>query len=384
MILLPIAAINPVRPPRARRLRRLAAAVLSLAICGFAPGQGARARPQPELPRRWPVCQLERAFGSEQHLRLVTRLVSLSGEQLLRGRPLTLRLNGRPVRCEPPGCVMARKRFAEQHEHRLDLALLIESSLPYRPLFADMQAALAEFLPRLPADSRLFLFPVGAGPPLRQQPLAPRAALEALLKLQASSEVEIRLVDSIRAALESLGAEPPPAGARALPPRQVVVVLGGGLDTIMVPQRFAQLGDDLARAEVPLFSIALSPGNYQLPMLNLAELSWRSLGTFRWVRLPTEPAGPELLREQLFSLAEELGSTELVTLSGPQVHGLLTELSSGAELSLDCGEVVSRVRPLHRLKSLGGSSRWAFPLALALAAACLLAAAGWLRSKPPA
>lgn len=333
--------------------------------------------------RRWPLCQIEQALASTQNLRLLARLVSLSGEQLLHGRPLSLRLHGRPLRCEPPGCVLRRKRFAEQHEQPLEVALLLEATLPYQPLFADMQAALSDFIAQLPPESRLRIFLVSAEPPGQPPPslLSAPDAVSALMRVRASGDIEVRLVDTIQAALAGLRRPLGPGSRRALPSRKVLVVMGGGLDTIMVPKRFAQLGDELAQAGIPLFSIALSPKNYQLPMLNLAELSFRSAGTFRWVRLLPESTSRELLHEQLTSLAEELNTTELLTFSGPRIRELLTELPAGAALSLDCGDTVSRECPIRHVPGVRAAAWGPLVVLLGLAGMVLLAALGWWRRQ---
>lgn len=356
----------------------LASPILLLALLLARPSL---AGPSVDRPRRWPLCQVEQALATGQSVRLLARLVSLSGEQLLHGRPISLRVHGRPLCCEPPHCVVQRKRFAEQRQHPLEVALLVEATLPYQPLFAEMQAALADFIVRLPAESRLRIFLVGAEPPGAQKTTALLSVAEAVSALQAaraSGDIEVRLIDTVRAALGGLQGQPGSTSRHTLPARRVLVVVAGGLNTVMVPQRFAQLGDELAQAGVPLFSIALSPRNYQLPMLNLAELSFRSAGTFRWVRLQLESSGRELLREQLFSLAEELNTTELVTFSGPRIRELLAELPADATISLDCGEVLSQEHPLRRLPGLARGSRGWLALLLAFAAAILLAALGWL------
>lgn len=375
-----------IRPTASRaRFRLVLILWLVLGKAALLAVPSALARPQADGPRRWPVCQLEQVLASRQHLRMFAKLVTLGGERVLGGRPLALRLRSRTLRCEPPGCVIKRQRFADQREHRLELALLLEAALSYKPIFSEVQAALSDFTRRLPPDTQLFLFPLGAEPSGTQKPLDLNAAHAAVQKLGPSSDVEIRLIDSIQAALASLRAQPVPKTARRLPARRVIVVVGSGLDTIMVPQRFAQLGDALAQAEVPLFSIALSPKNYQLPMLNLAELSWRSMGTFRWVRLSPEGSVRELLREQLVSLAEELDGTEVVTFSGPQIRKLLAELPNSSELALDCGEALSRLRPVHRLPQPDSPRRWSFLIILALAGLGLFAAfrLGWLRKRFP-
>lgn len=328
-------------------------------------------------PRRWPLCQLEQVLGTQQHLRTLSKLVSLGGERVLLGGPLGLRVGSRTLRCQPPGCIMRRQRYFEQREHPLDLALLIESSLSYQPLLDDIKAAGRDLLDGLARDARLLVLPLRAESVAPPRLLTGDAARQVVSQLAPSDDVEVRLFEGISAALGALKSEMP--APHGLPRRKVIVVIGSGLDTIMVPQRFARLGDQLARAEVPLFSIAMSPRNHQLPMLNLAELSFRSAGTFRWVRLEPEASARPLLIEQLRSLLDELRNTEVVTFSGPQVRELLRELPPGAEIALDCGEAVSQPRPLHRLAPLPNSNGIGrLMIVLLILGVGLIAGVGWV------
>lgn len=266
----------------------------------------------------------------------------------------------------------------------LEIALLWEASLPYRGLQADVQWALTELLQRFPTT--VHLWPAAlAGRVVG--PVAPRSVAEtrSLLQLPSSSvETDVPLVDGIRAALAALN---PPQKAGAIPvafqrlPRKAIIVVASGMDVQMLPRRFVELGDELARAETPVYTVAVSPHNHQLPMLNLAELSFRSHGTFRWVRLqPDQPQGP-LMLEQLEALWHELASTEEVTFSGPAIVTLLSPPSRPTELSIDCGVAVSRPRPVHTVMMQQTRPQWRPALAalLALVLAGLVGLLWWFR-----
>ena len=164
----------------------------------------APARTSVEEQRRWPVCQLEQVLSTPGHLRLFGKLVALSGAPVLTGRPMALRRGTHTLRCDPPGCRVVRQHFADQPQHLLDMALLVETSLSYKLLWADLKATLLPFLAQLPARSRLFLVALGESVPVPLGPLSPAAASAIVQQLEPSADVEIRLIEGIRAALAAL------------------------------------------------------------------------------------------------------------------------------------------------------------------------------------
>lgn len=333
-----------------------------------------------DTPRRWPVCQVESVLASTKRIRVLAKLTTLGGEHVLPGRSLQLRADGRTLSCQPPRCRVTQRRFAEQTEQLLDVALLVETSLQHQSLADDVAAASAWFATQLPATSRLQLITVGATP--RLQPLTTAGAAAATLKeLPKSDEVEVALVDAIAQSRTALLALRQPAPSGRLPPRQVIIVVGSGMDLQLIPRRFAQLGDELFAAQLPLYALALSAKNYQLPMLNLAELSWRSAGTFRWIKLTPDRPTRALLTDQLHSLAVELGATSVLTFSGPAIEDLLARQPPVATLSVDCGEASSPPRTVERLLTPQRPARRWLPVLVALALFTLLALFTQLRKR---
>ena len=88
-----------------------------------------------------------------------------------------------------------------------------------------------------------------------------------------------------------------------------------------------------------------------------AELSWRSAGTFRWIKLTPDRPTRALLTEQLHSLSVELGATSVLTFSGPAVEELLARQPRAATLEVDCGEASSPPRTVERLPTLKRPAR---------------------------
>jgi len=324
-------------------------------------------------PRVWPVCHAEGVLASRERIRLLARLMTVGGEQILHQRPLALVRDGRVLPCRPPGCRAERKRFSESGQP-LSVAVLWETSLAMQGVYAELQAAVASFVGRLPETSRVWLMPLRSREPGGAEPQSPSAAGPAVLALSSTEDTEVALVDGVAAAARVLAADS--AGhARRPPPRLALLVVGSGLDVLMLPARFAQLGDRLSSLEVPLYAVALSPRNYQLPMLNLAELAWRSHGTFRWVKLQPETSVRALLDEQLDALLNELQSSEQVTFSGEAIRSLLSQEPPPTQLALDCGAELSRPRPVHSLvarRSGRGIRPWLG------AVLCMLLAGLWL------
>jgi hypothetical protein len=137
---------------------------------------------------------------------------------------------------------------------------------------------------------------VTAHPPFR--PAA--AASGAVEELQPDDEAsELRLTDALRAALAELGKTPER--------RKLIVVVSDGISAQMERRSFRALGDAAAKAHVPIHSIAFSPNDDRLPLLNLGELSKRSNGTFRWARSAAD------LRKQIETLADELTKQYVLT-----------------------------------------------------------------------
>ena len=114
---------------------------------------------------------------------------------------------------------------------------------------------------------------------------------------------DLALTRAVRAALVELG-RPRPDGAAA---RKLIVVLSDGLSTQMDRKTFKALGDEAARARVPIHTIGFSPSDERGPLLNLGEISKRSNGTFRWAR------NAEDLRAQIETLGDELNKQYVLT-----------------------------------------------------------------------
>ena len=114
---------------------------------------------------------------------------------------------------------------------------------------------------------------------------------------------DLALSAALHRALAELG-KPRPDGQ---PARRLIAVVSDGLNSQMDRKTFKTLGDEAARARVPIHTIAFSPSDERGPLLNLGEVSKRSNGTFRWARTAED------LRAQIDTLTDELNKQYVLT-----------------------------------------------------------------------
>lgn len=100
-----------------------------------------------------------------------------------------------------------------------------------------------------------------------------------------SSASEPVLLDAVEHAMKLLKkAKTEPVGR---PLRKIVLVIGDGRDLSADRERVTRLGERAAKEGVRILTIGHAPDDIRRPLLTLGELSKRSGGTFRWVRLAT-------------------------------------------------------------------------------------------------
>lgn len=350
------------------------AAVLAAAL--FGAGRAAASPPE----RAWPMCRLEAATLQGARLRVLAALTDADGQLVSQPR-YSLRLDGQVLRCGLGSCLQERGRFSEQHEQRLELVLLVEESLFLAPLREVLRGALAEFLMALPPRSSVRWGTFGGRVTFAPGARPARELARDLSWYKGPGEVEVRLIEALRAGGRLLAAAPD----EGLPPRRVLVVVGSGLDESPLPRRFAALGSELAQADVAVFPVAVLPHGSRLWLLNLSEVAWRTAGTFRWARaaaadaarppadpparaparpLPgagdadrsTEAAALTLpLRAELLELARELRETEVLWFGGEAVARAL--LGSPRALTLDCSGSSSAARAVSYGDGRGAGAR---------------------------
>jgi len=163
-----------------------------------------------------------------------------------------------------------------------------------------VKALLGELSPRV----RVLLIDYGADM-TPHTPFRPASALESDLDdLQPDGDAgDLALTRAVDAALIQLN-KPRPDGKAA---RRLIVVVSDGLNSQMDRRTFRALGDNAARAHVPIHTIAFSPTDERGPLLNLGEISKRSNGTFRWARTADD------LRAQIETLTDELNKQYVLT-----------------------------------------------------------------------
>jgi hypothetical protein len=158
-------------------------------------------------------------------------------------------------------------------------------------------------------------------------PFRPASALEdALDELQPDGDAgDLALTRAVDAALVQLN-KPRPDGK---PARRLIVVISDGLNSQMDRRTFKSLGDNAARAHVPIHTIAFSPTDERGPLLNLGEVSKRSNGTFRWAKTADD------LRAQIETLTDELNKQYVLT------YKIDARSLEGRSFQLQCEDLTS-------------------------------------------
>lgn len=278
---------------------------------------------QPE-ERRWPVCRVESlslssVAGGRAGIRALAALVPLGAESLLRIGEYGLLVDGEPVPSE-----VRRVRFRDQEEQALAVAFLIETSVATQQHIDTLTATAGSWLAGMPAQSRIRVSSFGSQIDPRSEWAPPREAAKSLEPLQGRDDLEVGLLAAIREAAAALR-KAPSGPVAPHPPRRVIVVLASGLNKTMVPLRFAEAGDELARDQLVLFPIAVASPRAAIQLLGLAELAWRTNGTFRWVSTSDGESVRDGLAAQLAALRRELEETDVVVFRGKQLEQKLTK-----------------------------------------------------------
>src|SRR5262249_14900165 len=127
-------------------------------------------------------------------------------------------------------------------------------------------------------------------------------------------------------------------------PRRLIVLVSDGLNFKMDRDTFRKLGTEARAANVPIHSLAYSPGDERGPLLNLGELSKRSNGTFRWAQKQDD------LAAQLGTLADEVRKQYVLTFKS----GLKT--LEGHRFSLRHGELFSNRVSGNKFEATGNET----------------------------
>lgn len=284
-----------------------------------------------------PRCRLERIDPADLgtgELRLYANLVELEGDvDTNLGAPQFMLL----VDGKPAGHATKLIPFSAANEP-VDVAFVVETAQQYKPALEPVKKALAEFIEDQPRFFKAILVTYGSDL-AAQTPLVPAASLTTPigdLTLDEESG-DVRMVDAVRLAMVELNKLDNKDPGKA-PPRRLIVLVSDGLNARMDRDTFRRLGDDAAKAGLPIHSIAFSPGDERGPLLNLGELSKRSNGTFRWAKTAAD------IPAQLATLADEVRRQYVLT------YAATVPSTVGHTFQLRCGDVPSN--------PLGGDSHF--------------------------
>lgn len=291
--------------------------------------------------RHWPACTLESVRWEKDSLETLARLVPLEGAQLLRVGEFELLIDGERVTAE-----VDRRPFAEQPADSLSILLLLERSAATQAHFDSIALSVARWLRALPGGE-IFLLTFGQTPGELVGPLSPIEAAAQVQRIPAGDDLEVGLISALHSLTGPLSSRRSAAPTRT-PKRQIVVLIGSGLDRLSTPARFVAAGAELERAHLIVFPIAVASPKAAFQLLSLAELAWRTRGSFRWVREREETDLAPLLGAQLAAVQREIADTTLLSWKGAQLSAFLKPTKAGElhQVSLRCDGHASPSQPL--------------------------------------
>jgi hypothetical protein len=228
------------------------------------------------------------------------------------------------------------------------IVLVVATSSEFAEALPAIRAALRDVLvPGLAADTQIGVIGYGATV-VDTGKLGPlKGAAERIDALADSGSGVPDLIDPLETALRVLRrVKTTPEGR---PMRKIIVLVSDGRHSDPDREVITDLGARAGRAGVRIHSLAFAPhSGSKGPLLNLGELSKRSLGTFRWIRL----AGEQGWAQQVRNLTSEIQRQFVLTFFAPaeEIAGKQVTLSTtiaGVELTsnrvkaprLLCGKV---------------------------------------------
>lgn len=282
--------------------------ILGLSLVVGSASQDASARP---------LCRLERPVLHGKQLHVLATQVTVDGNLQQETAWSLPGLGGSPA-SQP-----LQQRTWVPEDAPISFLLLVEASVAYAPASESLRAALKLFLSALPREShgQLWTFAeqteglIGFRPPVD---LFAEAA-----RYRATAEGELRLLPALRRAQAELSKAPSSS-------RRALVLISDGRNTLMDHQEFYAIGEELGRAEQPVYALGFSPRDIRGPLRNLGDLAKRSGGTFRWARTH-EDLGP-----QIVALALELRGAQMLSFDGSELAK--QDAAKPLRIRLRCGE----------------------------------------------
>ncbi len=185
----------------------------------------------------------------------------------------------------------------------LEIVVVIQNDLSFRPDFPRINAALKVLFHRLPSRAHVTLITYGAKTITHLSGGTPTNAESATDQIRARGSQKRDLLVALRTA-QAAFSHPPES-------RRILIALSDGVDPKWSRAAFRNIGDQLRLAKVTLHPIAFSPIDERAPLLNLGELAKRTRGTFRWAKTASD------LRSQFEYLADEIRDQMVLTFPAP-------------------------------------------------------------------
>jgi hypothetical protein len=247
-------------------------------------GRPGPARAQEAGPASYRVvldrAELEPATFGGLRLRIAVSALALQGQLLDLSDPKSVKVMAGGSKLEAP---YALGSFAATGADAA-IVIVLEANLAYTEVLPSIVATLDDIvLSKLSDRTQLAILAFGeaTGSGKLGSLKASRARLAQLSP--DGSAGEPALLDTLDRAMRLLKqAKSSPEGR---PLRKLIIVIGDGRDRSGDRERVTRLGQRADREGVRIHTLGFAPSNVRRPLLTLGELSKRSLGTFRWVRV---------------------------------------------------------------------------------------------------
>ncbi len=165
----------------------------------------------------------------------------------------------------------------------LAVALIVQKSPEFKDALPAIAKSAGKLIEALPRETRVTLITYANDVQGSRRLGSPTRVIKGLPRIAASFEPgDPALLKAMDRARRGLAKVKPSEPGKAI--RKVIIVIGDGKDTHPEPKVYRKAAKRADREGIRIHSIAFAPDGNRLPLRGLAEMSKRTLGTFRWVR----------------------------------------------------------------------------------------------------
>ena len=185
------------------------------------------------------------------------------------------------------------------------VAIVAQSNLSYLNDMALIRDGIIDFIAALPSDTTFTVIGYSWRPHLLGEALPSEAARVAVGRLVVQEEAgSVALIPALDFAVRLLKKS-------KVGTRRILMTIADGLNQDLSRDEFRRFAARATAANVFVYPIAFSATDERNPLRNLGEIAKRTLGTFRWARVPSD------LHRQFMTLSSEIGQQLGFTFSMP-------------------------------------------------------------------